>query len=62
MKVKKIKSIAILILIYISLIGYSQETYKDILATEYVPIVKEVYDIIVAKDKEYFDAYNTCDM
>jgi len=62
MKVKKVKPITILILIFISLFGYSQETYKDILETEYVPIDKVVYDIIVAKDKEYFDAYNTCDM
>jgi len=62
MKVKKNKQITILILIFFSLFGYSQETYKDILETEYIPIDKEVYDIIVAKDKEYFDAYNTCDM
>ena len=62
MKVKKVKPITILILIFISLFGYSQETYKDILETEYVPIDKVVYDIIVAKDKEYFEAYNTCDM
>ena len=62
MKAKEFKSITILILILISPYGYSQETYKDILETEYVPIDKKVYDIIVAKDKEYFDAYNTCDM
>ncbi len=62
MKVNKNKRITILILIFISLNGYSQESYKDILATEYVPIDKEIYDIIVAKDKEYFTAYNTCDM
>ena len=47
---------------FISPFGYSQETYQDILKTEYVPIDKEVYDIIVAKDKEYFDAYNNCDI
>ena len=62
MKAKEFKSITILILILISPYGYSQETYKDILETEYVPIDKKAYDIIVAKDKEYFDAYNTCDM
>ena len=62
MKVNKNKQITILILIFFSSFGYSQETYKDILETEYVPIDKEVYDIIVVKDKEYFDAYNTCDM
>lgn len=57
---KKIKSICIVLLFMAY--GYSQETYKDILETPYTPIDKEVYDIIVAKDKEYFDAYNTCDM
>ena len=35
---------------------------KAILETEYDPIDKNVYEVIVAKDKEYFDAYNTCDM
>ena len=58
----KVKPIATLILILITLSGYSQETYEDLLQTEYVPIDKEVYDIIVTRDKEYFDAYNTCDM
>ena len=62
MKIKKIKSITILILIFISPFGYSQETYKDILETDYIPIDKEVYSIIIAKDKEYFDAYNSCDI
>ena len=62
MKVKKPNLITILILLFISQFGYTQETYKDILETEYVPIDKKAYDIIVAKDKEYFDAYNTCDM
>ncbi len=51
-----------LLLLLISSIGYSQQTYKDILETKYVPVNREVYDIIVAKDKEYFDAYNACDM
>ena len=62
MKVKKFKPITILILIFISPFGYAQETYKAILETEYDPIDKNVYEVIVAKDKEYFDAYNTCDM
>jgi hypothetical protein len=62
MNVKKIKTIWILTLLVISSLGYSQETYKDILETKYVPIDKKVYDIVVAKDKEYFDAYNSCDM
>lgn len=62
MNVKKIKSISILAILFISSLGFSQETYKDILETEYVPIDKNIYDAIVAMDKEYFDAYNTCDM
>ena len=62
MKLKKIKPLTILIFILIPQFGYSQETYKDILETEYIPIDQEINDIIVIKDKEYFDAYNTCDM
>lgn len=56
------KRITIIILLFFISFGYSQETYKDILETEYTPIDKAVYDIIVAMDKEYFDAYNTCDI
>lgn len=41
---------------------HSQSTIKEINAAEYVPVDKEIYNIIVAKDKEYFDAYNACDM
>lgn len=59
---KKNKSVFFLMYVFITTFGYSQETYKDILETAYVPIDKEVYDIIVAMDKEYFDAYNSCDM
>jgi hypothetical protein len=62
MNSKKFKSVFILIHLLITSFVYSQETYKDILATTYIPIDKEIYDIIVAKDKEYFDAYNTCDI
>ncbi|HLO54105.1 MAG TPA: nuclear transport factor 2 family protein [Saprospiraceae bacterium] len=28
----------------------------------YIPVSKEVYDEIVAIDKKFFDAYNTCDL
>ena len=57
-----VKTIAIIILLLSTSLGYSQETYKDILETKYVPIDKKIYDDIVAMDKEYFDAYNSCDM
>jgi len=57
-----VKTIAILILLLSTFLGYSQETYKDILETKYEPIDKKIYDDIVAMDKEYFDAYNSCDM
>lgn len=57
-----VKTIAILILLLSTFLGYSQETYKDILETKYEPIDKKIYDDIVAMDKEYFDAYNACDM
>ena len=62
MNQKKIKTIIIIIHLLITPFGFSQETYKDILETEYVPVDKEIYDIIVAKDKEYFHAYNNCDI
>jgi ketosteroid isomerase-like protein len=62
MNIKEFKKITVLILFFITQLGYSQQTYKDILEIEYTPIDKKVYDIIVNKDKEYFDAYNTCDM
>lgn len=62
MNIKKNKIISILLLLLVASIGYAQETYKDILEAEYVPIDKKVYDIIVDMDKEYFDAYNSCDM
>lgn len=57
-----LRTISIIIPFFITSFGYSQETYKDILETAYVPVDKEIYDIIAAKDKEYFDAYNACDM
>lgn len=56
------KFIRLIFFLIIPIIGYSQETYKDILETPYFPIDKEIYDIIVANDKEYFDAYNTCNL
>ena len=62
MKVNKIKTFTILLFLLITSTSYCQETYKDILETGYVAIDKEVYDDIVAMDKEYFDAYNNCDM
>ena len=55
-------SFSIFILFLIPQFGSSQKTYKDILETKYVPIDQEIYDVIVSKDKEYFDAYNSCDM
>lgn len=62
MKVKKNKTVSILVFLFIASIGYAQETYKDILETPYVAIDKVIYDDIVAMDKAYFDAYNNCDM
>ena len=62
MILKKNKAVLILISMFVSIFAYAQETYQDILKTTYVPIDKVVCDIIVAKDQEYFDAYNTCDL
>jgi len=47
MSVEKFKPITIILLLLINSIGYSQQTYKDIIETKYVPIDREVYDIIV---------------
>lgn len=30
--------------------------------TSIIPVDKKIYDTIAAMDKEYFDAYNSCDM
>ena len=54
--------LSIFIIFLIPQYGSSQATYKDILEIKYIAIDQETYDIIVSKDKEYFDAYNTCDM
>ena len=62
MNQKKLETVIIIIHLLIISFGYSQETYKDILETAYIPIDEEIYDIIVAKDIEYFNAYNTCDI
>lgn len=56
------KFFTILSLLLICQISHSQNTIKEIYASEYEPVDKKLYDIIVAMDKEYFDAYNTCDM
>ena len=62
MRPKKTIYLSICILFLIPQSGSAQKTYKDILETKYVAIDQEIYDVIVSKDKEYFDAYNTCDM
>ena len=62
MNILETKFFTILSLLLIYQISYSQNTIKEIYMSEYEPVDKEIYDIIVAKDQEYFDAYNTCDM
>lgn len=62
MNIKKITSILILSFLCFIPSIQAQETYKEVLETEYTPINKELYNVIVALDKEYFDAYNSCDM
>ena len=62
MKLIKTISFSIFILLLIPQFGFAQKTYKDILETKYVAINQGIYDVIVSKDKEYFDAYNRCDM
>lgn len=62
MNLKKITPILILLFLCFTSLMHAQETYKEVLETEYMPINKELYNIIVALDKDYFDAYNSCDM
>ncbi len=58
---QKTSMIISIILLHTSLI-YSQETYKDILGRDYIPVNQELYETIVSLDKKLFDAYNSCDM
>ncbi|MGB5376402.1 nuclear transport factor 2 family protein [Muriicola sp.] len=62
MKKLAIKIVTILSLVFFSQVCYTQNTLKEINATKYEPVNKEIYDLIVGKDKEYFDAYNACDI
>ena len=62
MIMNKIKSVAFIVSVFLTAIGTAQETYQDIKEAVYVPINQEIYDTIVALDKAYFDAYNSCDM
>lgn len=41
---------------------FAQQMSGKIYAEGYTPVDQEIYDLIAAKDKEYFDAYNACDM
>jgi hypothetical protein len=40
----------------------AQEVVNDSLIRAYIPADKELYTTIVSMDKEYFDAYNSCDL
>jgi ketosteroid isomerase-like protein len=62
MKSNKNKLAAFFTFLFLTTIGFAQETYQDIKEAQYVPINQEIYDTIVALDKTYFDAYNSCDM
>ncbi len=62
MKNQKNTVFLIVILSLFSLSNYAQNEYQDILDTEYTPADKALYEVILAMDKKYFDAYNECDM
>ncbi len=62
MYTKRTKFLTVLLLVLMCQLICSQETIRDIKALDYEPVNREVYDMIVAMDKEYFDAYNTCNM
>lgn len=59
---QKVRVIFISIILLQSSLLFSQETYKDILGRDYMPVNQELYETIVSLDKKLFDAYNSCDM
>ncbi len=59
---QKVRIIFISSILLQSSVLYSQETYKDILGRDYMPVNQELYETIVSLDKKLFDAYNSCDM
>ncbi|MFD1314280.1 nuclear transport factor 2 family protein [Namhaeicola litoreus] len=62
MNILKSKFIAILTLLIVCQFGNAQIAIYENPIPKYEPPDQELYDLILAKDKEYFDAYNTCDM
>lgn len=56
-----IKFATLLLVILYRLPGLAQEA-ASIDSITYEPVDQELFDTIVAMDKAYFDAYNTCDM
>jgi ketosteroid isomerase-like protein len=59
---QQVRVIFISFILLQSSVLYSQETYKDILGRDYMPVNQELYETIVSLDKKLFDAYNSCDM
>ncbi len=59
MKNMKILFIAYLVIV-ITLLSCNPR-HTDLIR-EYIPDDKELYKTIIALDKEYFDAYNNCDL
>ena len=59
----KIKSL--LVLFSIAIFHLSCNDLKDVeqsKAKQYIPVDKALYDTIIKMDKEFFDAYNNCDL
>ncbi|MEP0134269.1 MAG: nuclear transport factor 2 family protein [Eudoraea sp.] len=61
MNFQTLRLFTLLILIFYQLHGVAQES-TGTNEINYEPIDKELHDAIVSMDKEYFDAYNNCDM
>ena len=58
---RSIKLATLLLVTLNGLRGLAQEA-TSIDSITYEPVDQELFDTIVAMDKAYFDAYNTCDM
>lgn len=55
----------LLVLFSISIFHLSCNDLKDVEQSQvrqYIPVDKELYDTIIKMDKEFFDAYNNCDL
>lgn len=59
-KIKLLLALSSIAIFQLSCNDLKEEKQSEIV--QYIPIDKELYRIIVEMDKEFFDAYNNCDL